>query len=117
MSYEKIDRNREIYIKSKNGASRSELAKEYGLTVERIRQIITDILRHNLTHSPDVIEIGIACKELGASEWMNGRIQAVFRRRHLNVKNRWRRLSREDILDLRNLGPKSADIIEYAQKL
>lgn len=117
MSHEKLDRNREIHAKHKQGVSYLDLAKEYKISEARVRQIDSQVRYQELHKTPDVVEIGIACQELGATEWMNGRIQWALRQRHLNVKNCWRKLTREDMLKLRSIGEKAADIIEYAQKL
>lgn len=117
MSHEKLDRNREIHAKHKRGVSYFDLANEYGISEARVRQIDNQIRYQELHKTPDVVEIGIACQELGATEWMNGRIQQALRQRHLNVKNRWKKLTREGMLKLPNIGEKAADIIEYAQKL
>ena len=117
MSIEKLDRNREIYVKYKSGVSYLNLAREYGLSESRIRQIIDQVSYQKRHQTEDVKEIAIACQEFGATEWMNGRIQSALRQRRLNVQNKWRRLSRNDILSLRNIGEKAADIIEYAQKI
>ncbi len=117
MSHEKLDRNREIRAKHKQGVSYLDLAKEYGISEARVRQIDDQVRYQELHKTSDVVEIGIACRELGTTEWMNGRIQSALRQQHLNVKNRWRKLTREDMLKLRNIGEKAADIIEYAQKL
>ena len=117
MSHEKLDRNREIHAKHKQGMSYLDLAKEYEISEARVRQIDDQVRyqeRHKTTY---VAEIATACRELEAAKWMNGRIQHALCQGRLNVKNRWRKLTREDMLKLRNIGEKAADIIEYAQKL
>jgi len=117
MSHEKLDRNREIYIRYKSGRSYKDLAADYKVTEARIRQIIDQVRRQNLKQSPDIKEIWIACEKFKASEVMNGRIQNALRRIRMNVHYRWLKLKRADILKIRNLGEKAADIIEYAQKI
>ena len=93
------------------------LEKEYEISEARVRQI-DDQVRYQERHkTPYVAEIATACRELEAAKWMNGRIQHALCQGRLNVKNRWRKLTREDMLKLRNIGEKAADIIEYAQKL
>ncbi len=117
MSHEKIDRNREIRAKHKQGVSYSDLAKEYGISIVRVRQI-NELATYREHHNdPDVPEIVIACKKFGASDWINGRIQNELRKRRLNIKNRWRKLTRNDVIKMDWLGEKAADIVEYAQKL
>lgn len=117
MSLEKLDRNREITKKHREGMSYIDLAKEYNLSEARIRQIFDQVIRQERRQTPDVLEIGLACRELGEPEWMNGRIQWALRQNKLNILNRWRKLSRDDILNIRNLGEKAANIIEYAQNI
>lgn len=117
MSCEKLDRNIEIHAKLKQGISVTTLAKEYGLSYARIKQIDNQVRYDRMHIAPDIIEIAIACDKLHAVDWMNKHIQQVLRNRHLNKRNRWRKLTRDDILKLNSIGEKSADIIEYAQKL
>ena len=117
MSKEKLDRNREIRAKLKQGYSYAEVANEYRLSDTRIRQINSQVLHQELLKPLDVIEITEACKKLNVPKWMHGRIQKALQYRHLNVKNRWRKLTRQEILEFSNIGEKAADIIEYAQKL
>ena len=117
MSHEKIARNREIRAKRKQGVSYSDLANEYNISVARVRQI-DELVRYQERHKiPDIPEIVTACKEFGASDWINGRIQNELRKRHLNIKNRWRKVTRDEILKMDWLGERAADIVEYAQKL
>ena len=117
MSHEKIVRNREIHAKHKQGASYSDLAKEYRISETRVRQIDAQVRYQEIYKGPDIPEIVTACKEFGATDWINGRIQNELRKRHLNIKNRWRKLTRDDIIKMDWLGERAADIVEYAQKL
>ena len=117
MSHEKLSRNREIHAKRKQGASYVELAKEYGVSVTRIRQIDAQVRHQEIYESPDIPEIVTVCKKFGATDWINGRIQNELRKRRLNVRNRWRKITRDEVLEMGGLGEKAADIVEYAQKL
>lgn len=117
MSHEKLSRNREIHAKRKQGASYAELSKEYGVSVTRIRQIDAQVRHQEIYESPDIPEIVTACKKFGATDWINGRIQNELRKRRLNVRNRWRKITRDEVLKMNRLGEKAADIVEYAQKL
>jgi hypothetical protein len=117
MSHEKLSRNREIHAKRNQGASYVELAKEYGVSITRIREIDAQVRHREIYESPDIPEIVTACKKFRATDWINGRIQNELRKRHLNVKNRWRKITRDEILKMDWLGERAADIIEYAQKL
>jgi len=117
MSHEKIDRNREIYAKHKQGMPYLDLAKEYKISETRVRQIYDQVRYQERHKTPDIPEIATACKKFGATDWINGRIQNELRKRHLNIKNRWRKLTRNEILKMDWLGERAADIVEYAQKL
>ena len=117
MSHEKIARNREIHAKHKQGVSYFDLAKEYKISETRVRQIDNQVRYRERHKTPDIPEIVTACKKFGATDWINGRIQNELRKRHLNVKNRWRKLTRNEILKMDWLGERAADIVEYAQKL
>ena len=117
MSHEQLDRNREIYRRHREGESYSDLAHEFGITEARIRQIDTQVRHDKLCKSPSITEIELACKKFDAPDWMNGRIQAALANRKLHIKNRWKKLSREEILRLQGIGDVAADIIEFAQKI
>lgn len=117
MSEEQFDRNRKIARLYKQGWSYSKLAKEFNLSIARIRQIIFEVRRINKIRKIDIQEIKNACDELGCDETMNGRIQNALKNRKLDMKNRWRKLSRSEILNIPHLGDKAANIIEHAQKL
>lgn len=117
MSHEKLDRNREIHAKHKQGVSYLDLAKEYGISEARVRQIDDQVRQEKLHRDEDIPEIAKACIELNAPKYLNTRIQNCFRYYKVNICNRWRKLTRKEILYFDNLGEKAADIIEYAQKL
>lgn len=117
MSVEQIDRNAEIRAKHKLGMSYTDLAEEYGISVTRVRQIDEQVRRQERNKVPDIPEIVIACEKFGATDWMNGRIQNELRKKHLNIRNRWRKLTRNELLKLDWFGERTADIVEYAQKL
>ena len=117
MSYEKLDRNREIYGKYREGKTYIDLAKEYGMSTVRVRQIVDQVRRDYLNIPADIPEIKEACKALDVPKWMHGRIQNVLKAKKLHVRNRWRKLDRKDILSFRSMGDLAADVLEYAKKL
>ena len=117
MSLEKMNRNREILLKFRNGWSYSDLADYYDVSIPRIRQILDHVRLEEHRRAIDIPEIGIACLELHAYRGMCGRIMSALKNRNLDKKNRWRKLSRIDILKIQKLGDAAADIIEYAQKI
>ena len=110
-------RNKEILFRYRNGETFASLAKEYGLSNTRIRQI-THQERLNQNKKPIFIpEIQQACKHLNASNGMYFRILNALHEERLDIHNRWKRLPRYRILSIRNLGEKAADILEYAQQI
>lgn len=115
MSLAKMNRNRDILLKFRNGWSYSELADYYEVSIPRIRQILDYIRIEEHRRAVDIPEIGIACLELNAYRGMCGRIVSALKNENLDKKNRWRKLSRMDILKIQKLGERAADIIEYAQ--
>lgn len=118
MSNEKLNRNRENYALHKNwGKSYAELSKIYGITQTRVRQICDQVRQEKLHRDEDIPEIIQACADLNAPKYLNTRIQNRFRFYKVNSHNKWRKLTRKEILTFDNLGEKAADIIEYAQKL
>ena len=117
MSIEQLERNREIRDRKLRGESYSDIAKDYNLSVARIRQINAHVRLIDRSNIKEIPEIKLACEQLCISKWLNGRIQTALRVHRLNIRNRWRKLSRKDILKIPNIGERAADIIEYAQKL
>lgn len=117
MSYEKLNRNREIKRLKLAGASYKEIAHEFGMSETRVRQIIQQVTKDDADQSHYVLEIEKACIELNAPAYLNNRIQNCLQRMKLNKLNRWRKLTHNDILSIRSLGEKAAEVIEYAQKI
>ena len=117
MSRERIRRNLDIYRRKRDGESYEELANFYSLSPTRIRNIYQRELMRVNNPGADILEIKIACDDLHATKLTQGRIQNALKKARLDKQNKWRRLSRDDILKIPNLGPHCADIIEYAQKI
>lgn len=117
MSVEKLSRNFEIYYKYKNGATYSGLAIEYGISIPRIRSIIQRARTIVNKQKPDIPEIDEACRVFEADKTTRGRILLVFKSKRLDEHGKWKKLSRLELLKFKNIGEKSADIIEYAQKI
>lgn len=118
MSKEKISRNKEIYTKFRHNATYSDLAKEYGVSRTRINKILQHERSHRVKKdSIDIPEIKAACEYFDNEPGMYKRIVHALYERRLVKTNKWKRLSRPQILSIRNIGEKAADIIEYAQKI
>ena len=117
MTMPNLTRNKEILFRYRNGETFATLAKEYGLSDTRIRQI-THQERINRNTKPIFIpEIEQACKYFNASTGMYFRILNALHEERLDIRNRWKRLPRYRMLSIRNLGEKAADILEYAQQI
>lgn len=117
MSLENLKRNKKIFIKHQNGKTHLELAEEYGVSRVRIRQILQQERSYNTQERIDIPEIKQACEEFNASIGMYYRIVNALVENHTYKRNKWKRLSRPQILSIRNLGEKAADILQFAQKI
>lgn len=117
MSIEKLDRNREIYRRHKEGESYRKLSEEYGVSYERIHQIVSKVRERILQDIYYIPEIEKACKELEGDERLNTRIQNAIYNNKFDIAYRWTRLTREEILNMPYIGDRAADVIEYAQVL
>ena len=117
MSHEKIDRNKEILFKHRQGKTYSELAYEYQITPTRVRQIAQHERTHQQSIPYRIPEIEQACQEHDASDGMYYRILNALHDQRLDTHNKWTRLSRGEMMSIRNIGEKAADILEYAQKI
>lgn len=117
MSLEKISRNKDILVRNRAGESYQELAKEYGISRERVIQIVQRerfILRQDVD---DIPAIEKACCDLNASKGMYFRIINALHEARLDNLNKWKRLDRVQMLSIRNIGERAADILEYAQSI
>lgn len=117
MSIEQRNRNVDILRKQRLGRSYVSIAKEYGLSESRIRQICDHVRREERRIPMDIYEIEFACHELDASQGMNKRIQNALAKYGLDKNNRWRRLDHSQLMEIPGLGAKAVEIIEMAQFL
>ena len=116
MSVEQVDRNNDIYRKYRMGYSYTELADEYGLTYSRIYKIVQFVNQGRFAKPIYIYQISEACAVLGCSQRFNNKIQNVLNECGLAKQNKWRHLTKDDILHLPNLGEKAWDVIKLAQK-
>lgn len=122
MSIELIDRNRQIYIqKVIERRSYKEIAKEFGISETRVRQILDQerSRRNNYIYPPSnyIEPIEIACDEFGATKTTRGRIYTALERNGYLKRSKWRRLSEQDIVNMRGIGELCKNIIFRAQNL
>lgn len=122
MSHELYTRNRLIYArKHRDKKSYKEISQEFGITETRIRQILAQqtIERRyeNLPVNQHIYEIEEACKRYGASKTMRGRIYNALANAGVLKRKRWLSLSTQDLMEIRNLGPKAVSIIQIAQDI
>lgn len=117
MSEEKFFRNREIFFKKVvEHKSISEIAEMYGLSNTRVRQLIKQV-REGKNLDNDIPEIRESCKKFNTPIGMHKRICNALERKGFVKNNKWRKLSREELLEIPNLGEMSVDIILNAQKM
>ena len=117
MTIEKRDRNREILSKYRLGKTYSELANEYGISFVRVRQIIQKEQAYQLSKPFSIPEIKQACKDFNAVDGMHFRILNALHRERIDIHNRWKKLSREEMLSIRGIGQQAADILMHAQEI
>ena len=117
MTIEKRDRNQEILSKHRLGKTYSELATEYGISSARVRQITQKEQAYQLSKPFPVPEIKQACEDFNAVDGMHFRILNALHRERVDILNRWRKLSREEMLSIRGIGEQAADILIHAQKI
>ena len=118
MSTEKIQRNNDIYARRfRDHKSYKDISKEFGITVPRVRQIINQVRvnRKKLPVNQYIPEIEQACIAMNASPTTRGRIYNVLGAYGYLKNNRWKRLDKEDLSELRNFGTRCIDILLEAQ--
>ena len=117
MSKELVNRNNDIYFRIKNGESKQKIADEYGITLGRVYQIFYSTHSKKHRRPNDIPEISKACEVLNAPPFMDRRIQNILYRNNYDLGNSWQKLSRKDILKMKNLGNLAVDVIFYAKNL
>ena len=117
MSDLKLLRNEEILRRKRDGSSYKNLAKDYGLSTERIRQICDVTARRQRNGIYYIPEIHEACEAMNTVPRIYTQIVNALNRAGLIHNGKWKRISRNEFLELRNVGDRLADIFEKAQEI
>lgn len=123
MSKELKERNQLIYArKHRDKKSYKELSEEFGITETRIRQILDQERRkhHRLVNAVQdlsIPEIDYICDEMNVSITTRGRIYNALADSDLLRFNKWKSLTRDQLVKIANLGEYSVDIILKAAKI
>lgn len=114
-----FDRDDTIYRAYLNGfMDVCELSKYYGLSQQRICDIIQEQKVKKRRGDPDIYEIDVMCRILGWTENCRGKLQSTLHKNgYTSFDNKWRDLTYDDILAIPFLGPNAAGIIWLAQNM
>lgn len=116
MAKEQSNRNRDIRIAIKNGKTYSEVARFYGITPARVREINMRMIQKQ-KKVPDGVDYYIwrACKVLKSDAGVRV-TRSLYRKGYKDVKQ-WAYLSSKEVFDIPGVGKKSSEVIFLAQIL
>jgi DNA-directed RNA polymerase alpha subunit len=116
MAEEKINRNRDIRIAIKSGKSYNEVARFYGITPARVREINIRMIQKQ-KKVPDDVDYYIwrACKVLKSDVGVRA-TNSLHLEGYKDVKQ-WAYLSSKEVFNIPGVGKKTAEVIFLAQKL
>jgi transcriptional regulator with XRE-family HTH domain len=117
MSDIQLERNRDILKLKKQGLTFKEIAKKYGVSITRIQQICERERNREREDYPEFPELYQAVNELNAQPIMYSRIITRLLWTGNLHNNKWRHMTEEEILEIRNFGPKSVEILKRAQEI
>lgn len=123
MSKELKERNQLIYArKHRDKKSYKELSEEFSITETRIRQILDQERRkhHRLVNAAQdlsIPEIDYICNEMNVSITTRGRIYNALADSDLLRFNKWKSLTKNQLMKIANLGEYSVEIILKAAKI
>lgn len=117
MSNVRRGRNNQILRMHRDGISYGDIADEFGISDTRVRQICHDTRVREHRGPDDVPAIKQACEELNAAPNMYSMILHSLFEGDLFRFNRWKKLRRYEIIKIRRLGEKAADILQRAQEI
>ena len=116
MNNEKVNRNRDIRIAIKNGKTYSEVARFYGITPARVREINMRMIQKQKKVPDDVnYYIWRACKVLKSDVGVRV-TRSLYNKGYKDV-NQWAYLSSKEVFNIPGVGKESAKVIFLAQKL
>lgn len=107
-----IARNKRLVNDYNSGMKNHELMKKYNLSKSRVEAIIRKETSKQLRIHP-LEEIYDAAKELGYGEMSRMKMVGLIKKHDL-VRH-WRYMEPEDFEQYAEIGPKTIEVIEYAQ--
>lgn len=117
MSDVKLERNRDILRLKKQGLTFREIAKKYNISVPRTQQIYERELSRAREDYVEIPEIYQAVNELDTQPIMYTKIIARLTQNGYLHNSKWRRMTEEEILEIRNFGPRCVEILKRAQEI
>jgi len=100
------------------GVTEEAICEYYDIKKPRLMQIILEQRSKKLHGDPDIRQIDTMCRILGWRENERGRLQSILHKHgYTAFDDKWRELSRNDILAIPLLGPSSACVIWLAQNM
>lgn len=117
MSDVKLERNREILRLKRQGLTFKEIAKKYNISIQRIQQICERELSREREDYADFPELHQAINELGAQPIMYTKIISRLTWNGYLHNSKWRHMTEDQILGIRNFGPRCVEILKRAQEI
>ena len=117
MSDVQLERNRDILRLKKQGLTFKEIAKKYDVSVARIQQICERERNREREDYPEIPEIYQAVNELNAQPIMYTKIIRRLQMTGYLHHYKWRHMTEEQILGIRNFGPRCIEILKRAQEI
>lgn len=117
MSDVQLKRNREILRLNRQGIGYQQLSKKYGISCARIQQICERERKREKEGYTDFPELRQAIDELGARSNMYTRIITRLRWKGYLHHGKWRYMTEEQMLEIRNFGPKCVEILKRTQEI
>ena len=117
MSDVQLERNREILRLRKQGLTFKEIAKKYNVSAVRIQQICERERNRARDDYPELPELYQAVDELDANSNMYARIITQLEWTGYLHHSKWKHMTEEQILGIRNFGPRCVEILKRAQEI
>ena len=117
MSDVQLERNRDILRLKKQGLTFKEIAKKYNVSTARIQQICERERNREREDYPEVPELYQAVSELDAQPIIYSRIVSRLRWTGYLHHSKWRHMTEDEILGIRNFGPRCVEILKRAQEI
>ena len=102
-------RNEAIYTCWSAGTSYSELAKEYGISSERVRQIC---IQESKSRKKEADPLYVAICEIVTDDLIAAKIFQLLKRNGVHTVAEVRKLTEQDMKRIRNCGPVIRDVLK-----